>query len=191
MDKSKFVIGIQARSGSTRFPYKVLKSLDGSPMWRTVLYNAEKTKIETYILIPHNDEMLKDSVYECGCYDKRILGNEKKPLLRFIKLLNEHPKEYIIRITADCPLIGKEIILDVANFAEKKKAVFVYNELDGMDVQVAHVSLFEKEIYLDNEHVFNMEKIKEHGLYTKWEMHLSVDTKEQYDHIKFLMEDES
>ena len=127
-------------------------------------------------------------VSELEMFDKEsiITGPENSPLQRFQNLLAASTAKNIIRITADCPLIVSWMILDMAHQFERDNRTFMYNELDGVDVQIASRNIFFYPRYLDEEHVFNMEKIKEHRLYTKWEMHLSVDTKEQYEHIKFI-----
>lgn len=184
MNKSDFVIGIQARSKSVRLPGKCLMHLYDKPVWRWCYNEAQATEIITTMLIPQGDF---DMLVSCSDYSY-LTGNS--PLHRFCSLSSFYfQKRFIIRLTADCPLINRWIILDMAHQFEKNKCTFMYNELDGMDVQIADRSLFDHPDYLDEEHVFNMEKIKEHGLYTKYEMHLSIDTKEQFEYIKQMMEE--
>jgi len=192
MDKNKFVIGIQARSGSTRLPGKCLNKILEWPLWFLAYRAARSTGISTYLLVPENDTDMLESFKGCGIEEKFIIqGSEKFPLDRFQKLIERVPEaKWIIRLTADCPFIPSRMILDMAYQCYNDELVFMYNELDGMDIQVASLSLFNCLKYLDVEHVFNMKKIKDNDLYTKYEMHLSVDTQEQYDHIKFLAGDE-
>jgi len=190
MNKNNFVIGIQVRSNSTRLPGKCLMDLCGIPLWYLVFLRSKDSGIETVMLPEPADQPIIDSLHER--FVPFLECVRKDPLSRYFSLYI-HAKlnkiKNIIRITADCPLVQPWIIVDMAYQFERDKISFMYNELDGMDVQIADLSIFDYPGYLDEEHVFNMDKIKEHGLYTKWEMHLSVDTKEQFDHIKFLMEE--
>lgn len=184
MDKSNFIVGIQARSTSARFPGKCSQVIYGTEMWRSVFWECRSTGIDCRMLVPENDKLVSE--LETCCKEYIIIGPESSPLQRFQNMLAASTAKNIIRITADCPLIGSWMILDMAHLFERDNRTFMYNEIDGMDVQIANRSIFDFPGYLDDEHVFNMDKIKEHGLYTKWEMHLSVDTKEQYEHIKFI-----
>lgn len=185
MNPKDFVIGIQARSTSTRFHAKCLQSLNGRPMWRWVFDECEATGISTRMLLPADDTGM---ILDCNNGNVPfMLGGH--PRQRYEKLNNYFRCPLIIRITADCPLINRWVILDMAEKMSCKNIPFMYNELDGMDVQIAHTNIFEYgDTYLDEEHVFNMEKLKEHGLYTRYDMHLSVDTREQFDHIKQMVE---
>jgi spore coat polysaccharide biosynthesis protein SpsF (cytidylyltransferase family) len=184
---SKTIIGIQARSGSTRFPGKSLQCLKGIPIWKWV-YNACYSIAPTDMLIPDTDELMIMSCKEHGAFF--ITGPENSPLERYKKIASAsiYKDFYICRITADCPLINKYMLADMINICERPGGPsFLYNEMDGMDIQMCHSSLFEIEPYTDNEHVFNMEAIKKAGLYHKYEMHLSIDTIDNLRHIHKLL----
>jgi spore coat polysaccharide biosynthesis protein SpsF (cytidylyltransferase family) len=185
MNKKEFVIGIQARSTSTRFHAKCLQPLNGRAIWKWVYDECVGTGIDTRMLLPLDDQgMIMDCINASALFQ---LG--ESPLHRFRQFSDSFGRPMVIRITADCPLINRWMILDMAEKMSCKNIPFMYNEIDGMDVQIAHTDIFSYgDTYLDDEHVFNMEKLKEHDLYTKYDMHLSVDTREQYEKIKQMVE---
>lgn len=182
------VIGIQARSGSTRLPFKALLKIADKPMWYHAYTAARKTKIATYMLIPEHDEKMLKSVSKYVPSYNIIQGSEQSPLERYQKLIEQTKANIIIRLTSDCPLLISSLIIDMVKFFNDKKCVFLYNELDGLDVQIFKTSVLD--YYSHTEHVVDMEKIKESGFYTKYEMHLSVDTKEQFEYVSKLKERE-
>lgn len=196
MDKSKFVIGIQARINSTRFPRKCFAKWNGDDMWYHVYKTAVSTGIESVMLVPGTDSELINDMRDRPVCVKYLTGPENSPLERYRILQMNYPGRFIIRITADCPLLTREIILDMANkmyYGASGKATliagidsdFLYNELDGMDVQICFPWILtdKEEKYVDHEHVFNMDALKNAGLYSKWEMHMSIDTPEQYHYL--------
>jgi spore coat polysaccharide biosynthesis protein SpsF (cytidylyltransferase family) len=153
-------------------------------MWKWVYDECVGTGFDTRMLLPHHDTAM---ILNCSNRAEFQLG--ESPLHRYRQLAESFGRDLIIRVTADCPLINRWIILDMAEKMSGKNIPFMYNEADGMDVQIAHKDIFSYgDTYLDEEHVFNMDKLKEHGLYTRYDMHLSVDTREQYEDIKKMVE---
>lgn len=178
----KFVIGIQARSGSSRLPGKCLMDLHGFPLWYWSYHTCKKTKIDTYMLLESTDSKMITSC-RSRIKDSEICYNDS-PLDRYKTLQEVTNCDYVIRVTADCPLVNQFIILDMKNIVEKKGLKFIYNEIDGMDVQIFHKSILKRPLLLSDEHVINMSAIKTADLYDKYEMSLSVDTQEDFDNIK-------
>lgn len=160
-------------------------SLCGLPMWYWSYLTCKNTGIETYMLLDKTDTKMIDAVLPVTT--KIILDTE--PLYRYKQLLRKSKSTYIIRITADCPLINEYMIMDMYLQSKLDKIKFMYNELDGMDVQIIHKSILDNYKYTSEEHVINMNKIKGDGLYTKYDMHLSVDTQTQLDMIKLVTGD--
>lgn len=116
------VIGIQARSTSTRFPNKVLELLGGKPILSHVIQSckesaehlnqfarANKCTINVVLLIPEGDK-LRD-IY------KSILpiqeGPENDVLKRYMLMCDNYAADSVVRITSDCPLIPSPVITKV------------------------------------------------------------------------------
>lgn len=155
----RVVIGIQARSTSTRLPSKVLSDICGKPMLQWVIDAAKDaagyinrpgpTKnliVEVALLIPTGDPI--GSVFS----DKlRIIeGDEFDVLSRFKKMADYYNADYIVRVTGDCPLLPPPVIAKAINVAVKNNVDYVSNvderlrvSFDGMDCEVISRSLLE------------------------------------------------
>lgn len=126
-DTTRVVIGIQARSGSTRFPNKVMERLGDKGVLDHVIdrcknatryvnrYIAEKqTEVIPAVCIPAGDPLRLSISIPC------VEGPEQDVLTRYCLLAKQLKADYIVRITSDCPLIppfviSKHITLAVAN----------------------------------------------------------------------------
>jgi spore coat polysaccharide biosynthesis protein SpsF (cytidylyltransferase family) len=184
----KIVIGIQARSKSTRLPGKSLMKLYGIPIWHHVYLTALSTGLESYMLIPYGSEDIA-MMQSIRAWDAQyIRGPMNSPLERFRTLQKRTGADYVIRLTADCPFVNMFIIMDMVSQVEKSGIPYLQNELDGMDVQIIHESILMRSIYTSAEHVVDIKAMKKRGIYQAYEMHLSIDTAEQYEHVKSLME---
>ncbi|MCB1178038.1 MAG: spore coat biosynthesis protein F [Leptospiraceae bacterium] len=102
---------IQARTGSTRFAGKVLKSFTKSPDWCIldhIIFRLEKVlpKENIILLIPKNDSPLKEYA------DKNRInyfeGDENDVRSRFIEASKKFNPEWILRLTADNPFLDLE-----------------------------------------------------------------------------------
>lgn len=144
-------IGIQARSGSTRFPSKILESVNGKRVIDHVIdacqgscdymnrYTSKSGIFCTpYLLVPDNDP-LKNLIKDIEV----IEGSEDDVLERYVKMSKECESDYIVRITADCPMIPEFIISKAITIAVKNNLDYCSNvdekvrtSIDGHDVEV-------------------------------------------------------
>lgn len=182
----KTVIGIQARSTSTRLPGKCLMRLGSRPMWVWSYDECLKTGYDTYMLLDSSDKVMISSV---SMYTENIILSSE-PLYRYRYLQQLTKSDYVVRVTADCPLANNYIIQDMINMCTSRLIPFMYNELDGMDVQVIDKGILHDDNLTNEEHVVDMDKIKIKGLYHSYKMNLSVDTIIQFDYIAKLVEGE-
>jgi len=103
---------IQARTGSTRLPGKVMYPLGGT----TALSHV----INRVTAIPAIDETVvatsmapSDNVIEryARRYGARVVcGSESNVLQRFHKVLEEYDTDVLVRVTADCPLVSPRFL---------------------------------------------------------------------------------
>jgi len=150
----KTVAIIQARIGSTRFPNKVMQTVGGIPMvkrvWKAALYMADEVVVAWPERYPDLDE---NNVLE-----------------RFRRIAKETEADVIIRLTADCPLLTWQDILEaLRNFHGE----YYSNHKDGHDVQI--FDPWVKQPW-DREHVI--------ADFTTISTGLSVNTKEDLERVR-------
>jgi len=107
---------IQARTGSTRLPGKVLEDLGGRPTLEWVVRAAQSaTQVDTVIVATSTlpgDDLVADLAESLGV--PVVRGSEDDVLARFVAALDAHPADAVIRLTADCPLLDPTLIDAVA-----------------------------------------------------------------------------
>lgn len=149
---SNIVIGIQARSTSHRFPRKVHQLIGDQAMLQHVIdtsrsacgyLNAHRHKngmiVSVAVAVPFNDEI-------CEKYRGKVPiveGPEDDVLTRYHNLASKLSAEYIVRITADCPLIPHFVISKLITIAVKNQYDYCSNSdprfrtyADGFDCEV-------------------------------------------------------
>jgi spore coat polysaccharide biosynthesis protein SpsF len=107
---------IQARSGSTRLPGKVLEDLGGHPVLGWVVRAARAAaRIDEVVVATSTsagDDTVADLAESLGVAVVR--GSEQDVLSRFVAVLDAHPADALVRLTADCPLLDPTLIDAVA-----------------------------------------------------------------------------
>lgn len=114
------LIGIQARLGSTRFPGKVLESLGDKPVLDHVILSAKSSlgyineysnrtniRARLCLLVPETER----HVYQQKIHV--LKGPENNVLARYKKAMDYYKCDYIIRLTADCPLVPPYLITKI------------------------------------------------------------------------------
>lgn len=138
---------VQARIGSTRFPGKILKSVDNN---ETVLsFGIKQLKSSKYIdeivvattTLPEDDIVI-DYVEKLNV--KSFRGSSKNVLDRYYQCAKKFSFPTIVRITSDCPLIDPKIVDKVISYylENEDRIDYVSNVHpvttfpDGTDVEV-------------------------------------------------------
>lgn len=108
--------------------------------------------------------------------------DQNNVLERFRRISNEFPSKYIIRLTADCPLLTSKIIDEaIARFEQQGVPTYYCNRdvmPDGFDVQIFTSFMLHRSYATHKEHVIAPEK---HPTPDKF---LSVDTKEDLEKVR-------
>lgn len=157
MDKdTKISIGIQARSTSSRLPGKISRSVGSRTVLERVVDAADscasyinrysfsnRIHCGVYILVPEGD-IIVDQLHMHR--DKILEGDENDVLSRYVKLQKETNADFIVRVTADCPVIPHFLIYKGVNVAVKNGLDCVSNvadlkeemrvSIDGHDIEV-------------------------------------------------------
>jgi spore coat polysaccharide biosynthesis protein SpsF len=147
----KTVVLIQCRESSTRFPSKCWAKLHGKELVRWVVEKAKNARRvdEVHIVSPH--KLSQDP----GCSVMVWEKDEMDVLGRFVFAVKETKAKWVVRLTADCPLVRAEDIDRACRIAEEIDADLTTNALlrvssqgyaDGFDVEIIKGSVLQ-EIY--------------------------------------------
>lgn len=139
----KTIAIVQARMGSTRFPNKVMRPINGVPMIELLLRRLAKAKRISRTILATSDnprnQPLADHVRSLG-YEV-FQGSENDVLGRFYQAAKSHQPEAVVRITGDCPLIDPVLVDQVIAAYEAQGVDYLSNILppsypDGLDTEV-------------------------------------------------------
>lgn len=134
---------VQARMGSVRFPDKVMRPINGTPMIEFLLNRLSQSKmIEHIVLATSSDEKnqpLAEHVQALGYGVYR--GSEEDVLDRFYNAALEKKPNIIVRITGDCPFIDPDLVDEVICALQDNDVEYASNISpptfpDGLDVEV-------------------------------------------------------
>jgi spore coat polysaccharide biosynthesis protein SpsF len=103
---------IQARMGSSRLPGKVLLDIGGQPMLVRVVERARRAAMLSGVLIATTDDPSDDPIAEmCKKLKYPVYrGSTQDVLDRYYHAARSRLADYVVRITADCPVIDPEVI---------------------------------------------------------------------------------
>ena len=103
---------IQARTGSTRLPGKVMYPLDGRPALKHVVTRTAHADSVDNVVVATSTEPPDDVIeqYAPTFGADVIRGSESNVLSRFERAVEKYNPEIILRVTGDCPLIAPEFI---------------------------------------------------------------------------------
>ncbi len=140
----KIVTVIQARTGSTRFPEKVLMPLSGKSLLIRLVDRVKRAKLTGKIVIAITDYADDDVISEiCSRENLNVFrGNPTDLLDRHFKAGVAYGAEHLVKIPSDCPLIDPQIIDKVINhYLEHSNYDYVSNlhpatYPDGNDVEI-------------------------------------------------------
>ena len=108
---------IQARTGSTRLPNKVLIDLAGQSMLAHVVNRTKRASTIDKVVVA-TTELSADNAIVRLCKKQKwsySRGSEHDVLDRYYQAALKFDANVIIRITSDCPFIEPEIIDKVVN----------------------------------------------------------------------------
>jgi len=137
------ILVTQARLGSTRFPGKILKEINGKSLLQIHLERLKQcvkvSKIIIATTIKEEDNSIYDKAIEWGFSASR--GSELDVLDRFYQSVKDESADWIVRVTSDCPLIDSSLVDKVIAFVQENNMDYGSNGLvehfpDGQDVEV-------------------------------------------------------
>jgi spore coat polysaccharide biosynthesis protein SpsF len=108
----KVVAIIQARTGSTRLPGKVLLNLAGEPMLMRDMNRLSRAGTLDEVMVATTVEPADDAIIDL-CQEHSwpyFRGSEEDVLDRYYRAAKEHQADVVVRVTSDCPLIEPEVV---------------------------------------------------------------------------------
>jgi spore coat polysaccharide biosynthesis protein SpsF (cytidylyltransferase family) len=145
----KVLIGIQARSTSTRLPNKANEMICGFSLLSRVIYScsaaADRIKdkggadCEVVVLTPFGDPIAEQYASKVKIFE----GPENDVLSRYMGALEKHNADYLVRITGDCPLLTSSTIIGITLIGLRHNYDYFSNvderfrtAMDGLDCEV-------------------------------------------------------
>lgn len=134
----KAAVIIQARTDSSRFPNKVLQNLANKPMLWHVIERSKGLNIPVIVATTKRDldKLIVQIAKDCDVNFFRGSGDDV--LDRYYCAAKEFSLDFIIRITADCPLIDPKVSIKVLNTLLNQKVDYVGTDNsypDGLDTE--------------------------------------------------------
>lgn len=142
---------IQARTGSTRFPFKIFAEICGKPLlWHVVERLKYSSQIQNIVIATTTSP--GDDIVETWAMENQVTcfrGDENNVLDRYYNAALWVKADIIIRITSDDPLKDPVIVDHVVNLLKEKNLDFTCNNNppsypEGLDVEVFTFNALEK-----------------------------------------------
>jgi spore coat polysaccharide biosynthesis protein SpsF len=202
-DKKKIVAIIQARLSSSRFPKKVLRTINGKTILMRVVERLQACQFLEEIIIATTEDDVDDELVEY-CQQHHLThfrGDRDDVLSRFYECATVHGASDIVRVTSDNPLIEPEVVDKTIDLFFRTGADYAANNIiksfpHGLDVEVFQFKALELSHWsaknpADREHVtqyirrnkniFHLENFVSD--YLEHNIRLTVDEPEDYELI--------
>jgi spore coat polysaccharide biosynthesis protein SpsF len=143
---------IQARTGSTRLPGKVLLPLLGEPLLARVVHRVGRARTIDATVVATTTLAADDAIAALGKREGWLVerGSENDLLERYLAAARAHDAERVVRITSDCPLIDPGLIDDVVGALAAAGSDYASNTLEprtfprGLDVEAMTMAALEE-----------------------------------------------
>jgi spore coat polysaccharide biosynthesis protein SpsF len=187
---------IQARTGSTRLPGKVMKKIENENTVLDYVINQVKCSKKIEKIIVATTDLIKDDVICRHLNSKKIeyfRGSSEDVLDRYYQCAKKNAAKNIIRITADNPLIDPNIIDRIIEKYKNEKCDYMTNTIHrtfpyGTEVEVFSFESLEKSWKMakkpsEREHVtpFMCDPQNKFKL-------INIKLKEDYSHIRYTVD---
>jgi spore coat polysaccharide biosynthesis protein SpsF (cytidylyltransferase family) len=164
----KVVAVTQARTGSSRFPGKILKEVNKKTLLEIHIDRLKQSLLIDDIYIATTNKPIDAAIEKIAEKNqlKYFKGSEDDVLDRFYKTLSYikcQKPDYVIRVTSDCPLIDPLLIDEIISSALERNLDYYSNTMDekypdGQDVEIfkfkaLEKAWFEATLKSDREHV--------------------------------------
>jgi spore coat polysaccharide biosynthesis protein SpsF len=142
-------IFVQARMSSERFPGKILAPFNGQPLIKSLLDNMQKIVNKNKVIVLTSTEISDDPLvaYLTQIGYQSFRGSLDNVFDRFQKCLLENQCDYFVRLSADSPLMSKELVSEIISQLKSHDYDFVSNVFKrkfprGQSVEIAKSKTF-------------------------------------------------
>jgi spore coat polysaccharide biosynthesis protein SpsF len=150
---------IQARTGSTRLPGKVMLPLLGEPVLEHVVRRVGLAKRIDGVVVATTTLSGDDPIAALGAARGWAVtrGSESDLLDRYLQAARAHHADRVVRITSDCPLIDPGLIDEVVSALDAPGIDYAGNSLEprtlprGLDVEAVWLTALERADALDRD----------------------------------------
>lgn len=157
----KTVIGIQARSGSTRLKHKSLQLIGSKSILEHCYDTCLQAGVDVYVLPPFDDDVMIEFCRSKNLDFLLVHGEENDVLARYLQMEAFTCADRIVRITGDCPFPNLPLLdwmIRNANAVDFISNTFApRNVPDGWDIEImspdALIWLGENSTDANREHV--------------------------------------
>ncbi len=208
--KNRIIAIAQVRTGSSRFPNKVLQKIKGKTLLELYMNRVKPSRLIDKIVIATTERLEDDVIQEIASQLKIdcFRGSENDLLDRYYQCAKKYRADVIVRITPDDPFVDFNVIDRAIQIFLNNNVDFVTNHFEptypeGLDVEVYSMSALEKswknaKLLSEREHVFpyiqnnesqfkiiNFKQDKDYS-YLRWTIDYECDyemTKVIYNHL--------
>lgn len=187
----------QARIGSSRLPAKVLLDVGGQPMLAIHLERILRSKCISKLIVATTLEPETSTILDIAENQEVSVyqGSTEDVLDRFYQAVLPYTPQYVVRLTADCPLIDPILIDKVIQYAVKNQLDYCSNTLiekypDGQDIEIFTFQSLEKawnEAKLPSEREHVTPYIRKNSTFNGGDMFKSDNFNEDVDLSQFRM----
>jgi spore coat polysaccharide biosynthesis protein SpsF len=120
---------VQARMGSSRLPGKVLMDLGGQTVLARVVGRLKGSREIDKMVVATTRQPADDKIVE-ACERLQVpcfRGAEHDVLDRYYQAAHSHSANAVVRITADCPLIGPNLVDETIRVLREERADYASN----------------------------------------------------------------
>jgi spore coat polysaccharide biosynthesis protein SpsF (cytidylyltransferase family) len=186
MTSKKCVLIIQARTGSTRFPKKVLKKINGTSLIEHIIYRVKKVKKIDQIVLATTKKEEDDILCKLAKKNKISFfrGSENDLVDRYYKAAINFNAKFILRLPADNPIPEPKEYDRLIKYHLKSKKDFSSNICnfkengypDGIGVEIFNFKALEK--------IWKFQKIKRYREHIALNFY-DYDKKKKYKKFSF------
>ena len=211
LPQKRVVAAIQARTGSSRLPRKVLSDLCGRTLIERVVERARLARAVDEVVVLTSREPGDDEL-EALCLSRGIRvrrGSEGDVLSRYLEMAQEFEPDFVVRITGDCPLIEPAFIDHQLSALLSSGADFTRLAPGGVDGTLCGMGVLSTRALRaaakstdprDREHVgtfffqtqrerFRWQDIEVDGVYRRQGLRLTVDEAEDLELVRTVFEE--
>lgn len=204
-----FLVIIQARMGSKRFPGKTLYELSGKPSLAHLLDSVNQIVPKKNIVIASSEASENDAIEEY-CKNESlecVRGDEENVASRFYEIIKKVRPSFFVRLNADSPLFDYRVLEKTIDVYRNEHPDIVTTILERTFPTGTNCEIIDSNVFLINYEMFRSPDHFEHvtryfydhaedfeilnvesGVEGGSKVRLSFDTKEDYEVIRLIFD---